>query len=783
MKKNIALFCYTYILSIALIMIFLPGFDAFQPASCIAPVLGAVKIITLMKGLLLLFLILLFVFRRTYLTRSILLVCFAFLLGAWNYWRVLDTSSPSHITHYYDRAFWFSTKVRGTVVRDPDIRDDKTLVTIKPDLVVKQEKKIKLKGKTGTIMVSIYPSIGEYYNLVSYGDYIEVSAALLAPKERTNPYGFDYARYLKARNVYGVMYIRNPEQISYRGIGKVNPLVRFSLRLKRRLLWTIRRTMPYPESAFLGGVTLGLRGGVPRRIKEEFQATGVAHVLAVSGLHVGFVALLFMAITGIFHIRGKLRWPVVTLALVIFTIITGARPATMRAALMFSIGLFLYEWAHLGIKGSTRLTIPVAAFIILLLDPLMLPDGSFVLSFMAVWSLAYITTPVQMVMERVLKGIPFLVFIIWILFAIGIMVVSPALYNDTAFTLLFIAALPLFMRIGFLIDRHFPLDGFEFRNLPRALVLFTYAQFAIQIGMMVPLSAVYFNRFPISGVLANFIAIPLIGVIVQLGLVAGLMEVVFSSFGLAQTGLKIALLMNAGNWVFSGLFLNMSAFFYKFFPYPYVTTPGLGKLFIYYAFVCAFVWHQEIIRFFTFLYKKVQKVIHYPEISRRVVYIIFLVFLLGSGLLYRTLAGPGAPCLKALFLDVGFGNATLVQTPGGKSILIDGGRRGRWGAGKNVIAPTLSGFGIRTIDMVILTSLRPGNIGGLIYVLTHFPVKEVYLPIDPRIFTAGLTYSEFIEALRDRRIYYKRGQAEVREIYINYHELISIVEELSLIHI
>ena len=84
-------------------------------------------------------------------------------------------------------------------------------------------------------------------------------------------------------------------------------------------------------------------------------------------------------------------------------------------------------------------------------------------------------------------------------------------------------------------------DYFYRKTVWRGLMIFTCAQLAILIGMMWPLSAVYFQRFPISGSFANFLAIPLIGFIVQYGLVAASLVTTSQMF----------LSENSGNFVLS----------------------------------------------------------------------------------------------------------------------------------------------------------------------------------------------------------------------------------------
>ena len=118
------------------------------------------------------------------------------------------------------------------------------------------------------------------------------------------------------------------------------------------------------------------------------------------------------------------------------------------------------------------------------------------------------------------------------------------------------------------LEKLFPLDGLnldEIHKLPFCgyLVDFFYAQGAIQIGMNAILSMVFFGKYSLSGTLANYIAIPLIGVCVQMGLIASLIDVVLKSIGLDQVGYLLATFLNMGNYWWCHLFLKVAEFFYN----------------------------------------------------------------------------------------------------------------------------------------------------------------------------------------------------------------------------
>ncbi len=156
-------------------------------------------------------------------------------------------------------------------------------------------------------------------------------------------------------------------------------------RLRMKLL---RRMQEGPLEPRLGGVaealTLGWRGDLRGDLQSQFRDAGVMHMLCVSGLHVGLLA----AIVGwlLFFVgkdrRGRIVRGSVQLALIwAFALLSGLAPATVRAALMFS----LFIVSHMmGRRTDTFNLLAAAAIVMLAVDPMLLFDIGWQLSFSAV---------------------------------------------------------------------------------------------------------------------------------------------------------------------------------------------------------------------------------------------------------------------------------------------------------------------------------------------------------------------------------------------------------------
>jgi len=171
-------------------------------------------------------------------------------------------------------------------------------------------------------------------------------------------------------------------------IGEIEPTYGWGyfLRLRQVLLEGLRRTAPRrdPVEAVLEALLLGYQRGVDPETRAAFQLSGAAHILAVSGMHVGLVLTLWLFLLR--HLPGGWAFhPVSQGALLIlvllYGLLTGASPSAMRAVIMGAVALL----ARMAYKPYLALNaLGFAAFIQLSLDPALLHNVGFQLSYAAV---------------------------------------------------------------------------------------------------------------------------------------------------------------------------------------------------------------------------------------------------------------------------------------------------------------------------------------------------------------------------------------------------------------
>jgi len=278
---------------------------------------------------------------------------------------------------------------------------------------------------------------------------VSVRGRVVRAAVRRNPGGFDYRGYLARRGIEAQLLVRQ--------VVAAAP----STPLLERFRRGATRGLGPRQAALMEAMTLGVRDDLGD-LRARFAAAGLAHVLALSGLHVGvLVAALGRALAGL----GRRRYPVLAVATVAYVALVGPTPSVVRAALMVLAGLAGLAAGHGRIQAWPSLAL--AATVSLLLAPAQLADASFQLSYLAVAGMLLFAPPL---LRLVLGG-------------------------------------------G---DRRPRSRASRFR---RGLVAAFLASVAAQLPSL-SLVAGSFGRVPLASPLVNLVAVPLAGVLVPLGFLA-----------------------------------------------------------------------------------------------------------------------------------------------------------------------------------------------------------------------------------------------------------------------
>ena len=223
---------------------------------------------------------------------------------------------------------------------------------------------------------------------LTYGDEICFRAQISRPVSDADFTGFDYGRYLENKGIGGtaVAFIGN-----WTSIGK-SDVYSFRERavLVRDRIVDIYRSWGLEKDAFavLSALTIGDTKGLTQELRDAYNAAGTSHVLSLSGLHIGIIAMIIsLFLLPLRYLKGG-RWLISGCAMVLlwgFAFFSGLSASVIRAVLMFSIYIVASVFTESRFSGFSSLSF--AAFLMLLYQPLYLFDVSFQLSYVAVLSI------------------------------------------------------------------------------------------------------------------------------------------------------------------------------------------------------------------------------------------------------------------------------------------------------------------------------------------------------------------------------------------------------------
>ncbi|HUI29438.1 MAG TPA: DNA internalization-related competence protein ComEC/Rec2 [Candidatus Acidoferrales bacterium] len=350
---------------------------------------------------------------------------------------------------------------------------------------------------------------------LSVGDRVAIIGKTTPLSSARNPGDYDWKSFYELNGIAGRIFVEGKRDILlvYHDT-KFNFLRDVIVPTRDFLRSKISEFMRGDEAELAKAMILGERRGINGEIDEQFVNTGTIHILAVSGLHIGFLTGMLMIMAALLRIPRRMRFFAMAPILILYAFVVGLMPSITRAVIMALVvlfGLFLQR------KPQILNSLGFAALVILALNPSQLFTPGFQLSFAAVMSIAF-----------------------------------------------------LHQKILAMVHRSYP--ALEERTLLNSIVSLSLLTVAATLGT-VPLTVYYFNRISLVSVIANLCIVPLAGIFATMTFTSIGMSVLSSwlggIFGAASqlTGfviLKINSLLGSSNfssmtisdsgWVFAALF-------------------------------------------------------------------------------------------------------------------------------------------------------------------------------------------------------------------------------------
>jgi competence protein ComEC len=245
--------------------------------------------------------------------------------------------------------------------------------------------------------------IGEKFNVllsskekinVLPGDTLFIESKFELPSKPRNPGEFNYRKYLFQNDIFFIVSndfnLISIHEAKY-SFGRQVYLLREGIRNRLNSL------IDKPYSGVIVGLLLGDKSDITYDMRTRFQKIGVVHILAVSGLHVGFILLILTLVANLIRLSKLFKLLLIVLGLVFYMALTGFPPSVVRAGIM----AILYVWSGFREKTANGWNIlGVTAFIILLFSPSHIFSAGFILSFSAVSGIFYFYSKVNILDKK-----------------------------------------------------------------------------------------------------------------------------------------------------------------------------------------------------------------------------------------------------------------------------------------------------------------------------------------------------------------------------------------------
>jgi competence protein ComEC len=454
-----------------------------------------------------------------------------------------------------------------------------------------------------------------------------------------DPSGFE--EYLASRGAAGIL-----RAYQLRPLGPAsNPAMRLANVTRDALRRGALRALPDREAALLLGLSIGDTELMDPEVDRDFRATGLGHLLAVSGSNVAMFLAPILAAAAALGAGLRGRFAVGLAAVAFFALVTRWEPSVLRASVMAGLAL---AGVLAGRPRATGALLSAAVLGLLVVDPGLAGSIGFQLSVAATAGLAAMAAPLAARLHR----------------------------------------------------------------LPRPVALAAAATIAAQ-AAVTPILLLRFGVVPTVTVLANVLAFPAVGPALFGGLAASSAALLSSDLGrVLGHGASIPL-----------SYLVVLSDRAAHLPLPAVTSSGLAGPVVAGCAVILAAWRLRTGR----------------RPTNRWVVALGL-----AALAWSAAPGAGPPDeLTVTFMDVGQGDAAVVRTPEGATVLIDAGPE------EDVVATRLSALGVRRIDLAVATHAHADHIEGFPTVLSRFPVS---LMIEPGCPGDSPSYVELLDSIQDENV-------------------------------
>ena len=283
-------------------------------------------------------------------------------------------------------------------------------------LPIEKPKSLQLEVEVNEKRVRLYLPKDTVSQSLSLGHRLLFYTIIQPPVNRGNPEEFDYERYCLLHGISGSAWVPS-DNWQLLNLPRKLTLKQQALLLQQQVVKTYDSwNLGADEKAILSALTIGDKSDLDPTLRQDFSVAGIAHVLALSGMHIGILWMLldFILFPLKRSAKGRwIKWLLIVGLLWSFAFVTGLQPSVIRAVVM----CMLLEFARLVHRPLLSLnTLGMAALAMLVLNPALLFDVGFQLSFVAVASIFLLYGPLY----RLIPSLPRWLNPVWSLLCVSV---------------------------------------------------------------------------------------------------------------------------------------------------------------------------------------------------------------------------------------------------------------------------------------------------------------------------------------------------------------------------
>ena len=298
-----------------------------------------------------------------------------------------------HDKNWFGKKYKYENALIVTLIENPVEKTKSYKANASVNYILENDSCIKTKGT-----IILYFKKDSTLSTLEYGSQLIITKPLQEIKNSGNPGGFDYKRYSLFQGITHQVYLKQDEFEILSTINK-NFVQQFLNKSRTKVLSILRKNIKGEKELGLAeALLIGYKDDLDKTLVQSYSNTGVVHVIAISGLHLGLIYWLLILLFKPLQKRkinsiaiGWLRPIFILTGLWLFSLLAGAQPSVLRSAVMFTCIVLGDSFAR---RSSIYNTLALSALLLLCTNPYWLWDVGFQLSYAAVLSIVIFMQPI-----------------------------------------------------------------------------------------------------------------------------------------------------------------------------------------------------------------------------------------------------------------------------------------------------------------------------------------------------------------------------------------------------